>query len=97
MRSEYIRSTHPAEPPVPKLRLLGTSWYRRGVGYWVRRASLTVEYLLLLGLVGLFARSVIDAAATGMTGTGRLVVLALIGTVILGSYVQPVRASLRRR
>ena len=97
MRSEYIRSTHPAGPPVPKLRLLGTSWYGRGVGYWLRRVSLTVEYLLLLGLVGLFARSVTDAAATGMTGTGRLVVLALIGTVILGSYVPPVRASLRRR
>ena len=97
MRSEYIRSTHPAGPPVPKLRLLGTSWYRRGVGYWARRGWLTLVYLLLLGLIGFIVGDVVYGAATDAHGVARVVALVLLFGVIVGSHIYAVRASMRRR
>lgn len=96
MRSEYIRSTQPAGPPTPKLRLLGTTWYRRGPSYWARRAWLTFAYLVLLALVALFVGALVAAVVSGMAGVGRIIVLALIVAVVVASYVQAIRARRRR-
>src|ERR1700676_2086780 len=45
---------------VERLPFLGTTWYERGAGYWVRRAGYTLFWVLLLTLEttilgGLFA------------------------------------------
>ncbi|CCB76155.1 membrane protein of unknown function [Streptantibioticus cattleyicolor NRRL 8057 = DSM 46488] len=34
------------DPPVPRLPVVGTTWYRRGVRYWLRRASIALFILL---------------------------------------------------
>ncbi|QNP69841.1 hypothetical protein IAG44_10545 [Streptomyces roseirectus] len=35
-------------PAIPSLPRLGTTWYRRGVPYWLRRAGLTLFFLLFM-------------------------------------------------
>jgi hypothetical protein len=37
---------------IEPVKLLGTSWYRRGPGYWARRFGLSVTYLLLAAGAG---------------------------------------------
>jgi hypothetical protein len=37
---------------IEKLAGLGTTWYERGFGYWVRRVVLVLVWLLVLALVG---------------------------------------------
>lgn len=97
MRSEYIRNTRPAGPPIPKIRLLGTSWYRRGVGYWARRAGLSLLYLLLLAMVLLVVGAVVSAIVSATTGWTRVAILAAVALVVLASYVHAVRALVLRR
>jgi hypothetical protein len=97
VRSEYIRSTRPAGPPIPKIRLLGTSWYRRRVGYWARRAGLTCVYLLLLGLVGFIVGDLIYGAVTEAHGIARVVALVVLVGITIASYVHAIQGSVRRR
>ena len=86
MRSEYIRSTHPAGPPVPKIRILGTSWYRRGVSYFVRRAGVSLVKQIILALFALFVGASVDAIATSLQGA-RVLLLALAGATVVASVI----------
>lgn len=43
--------------PVPSLPGLGTTWYRRGTRYWLRRAWTTVVMLLAVGMLCFMALS----------------------------------------
>lgn len=87
----------PLDPPVPTLRLLGTSWYRRGVEYWVRRVWLLGVYLALLGGVLIVTGAIVWGVSTSFTGSSRIVLLALVAIAILASFISPVRSSRRRR
>ncbi|MBC7724910.1 MAG: hypothetical protein H7146_09210 [Burkholderiaceae bacterium] len=95
MRSEYIRSTHPVGPPVPKLPLLGTTWYRRGVGYWLRRAGVVLFVLLILAIFGLYVGAVFDAIATSLHGAARVVLLGLATGTVIASVIAAVRQQRR--
>ncbi|GAA2469805.1 hypothetical protein ACFPFX_12255 [Streptomyces mauvecolor] len=70
-----------------KLPLLGTSWYRRGVGYWLRRVRLVVFQLVFGGLFALLSVAIWQGIESGLpTGWHRAVdvvmgVLGLIGFV----------------
>ena len=82
---------------MPTLRLLGTSWHRRGVEYWVRRVWLLGVYLALLGGVLLLTGAIVWGVSTSSTGALRIVLLALVAVAILASFISPVRSSRRRR
>lgn len=93
MRSEYIRSTAAAGPPIP---ILGTSWYRRGASYWARRAAVSLVMLLILALFAVAVGAIIEAIATSLEGTVRVVVLAAAGATVVASVIAAARRSEER-
>ena len=95
MRSEYIRATHPLGPPIPKIPLLGTTWYRRGVGYWLRRAGVVLIVLLIVAIFGLYVGAVFDAIATSLHGAARVVLLGLATGTVIASVIAAVRQQRR--
>ncbi|MEC3952907.1 hypothetical protein VMT65_07690 [Nocardia sp. CDC153] len=54
------------QPPIPFIPLFGQSWYERGLGYWTKRAliSIALGLLLLLSIVFIWAvvATIIDKA-----------------------------------
>ena len=95
MRSEYILRTHPTGPPVPKLRLLGTSWYRRGARYWVRRAGISFGMTFFAAFLVFMLVAFIEGIDQSMDGIAKVVVLGAGGAAILWSICSVVIA-LRR-
>lgn len=77
---------------IPTVRLLGTSWYRRGPGYWFRRVALTLVYLLVFALSAVFAGIAIDVIATQAKSWLRIVLLAVAIVGIAWSFVTGFRA-----
>jgi hypothetical protein len=69
---------------VEPVKLLGTTWYLRGPGYWVRRIALSFVYLLVavggLALTGLVMRAVWDDSTTPMVPKVGLTVIAAVAT-----------------
>lgn len=57
---------------VEKLQLLGTTWYERGPGYWIRRAWLFLLMALVVTLtsllIGGFMVGIKDSSKAGFTG-----------------------------
>ena len=91
MRSEYIRATHPAGPPIPEIPILGTSWYRRGVSYFVRRAGVSLVMLIILSLFALFVGAIVDGIVTSLQGAARVLLLALAGATVVASVIAAAR------
>lgn len=81
---------HHVEP----VKLLGTTWYRRGPGYWVRRVMLSLVYLLLAaggGALGfLLVRAFWVDPTAPLAGRIGVTVVGVVATV--WSAVATVRA-----
>ncbi|KOG86925.1 hypothetical protein [Streptomyces varsoviensis] len=60
-----------AVAPAP-LPFLGTSWYRRGLGYWTRRAAMVGGLLLGLLLLGAVMTAVYRGIVAGLPPAPRL-------------------------
>lgn len=97
MRSEHIRPTRAAGPPIPKIRLLGRSWYRRGPGYWARRAGLTFVYLVSASFAVLIGVGLVTAILSHAHGVARVIVTIVIVGIVAASYTHAILASTRRR
>lgn len=56
------------QPPIPSIPLFGQSWYERGLGYWTKRAliSIVLGLLLLLSMVLIWAvvATIVDKASS---------------------------------
>ena len=96
MRSEYLRSAHPAGPPVPKLRLLGTSWYRRGLGYWLRRTGLATGMTVITALMVFLLVGFVGGLASTTTGWGAVAVVVVASAAATWSTYSVFRSTLRR-
>ncbi|MEU9099366.1 hypothetical protein [Streptomyces sp. NPDC048361] len=69
-----------------KIPLLGTSWYRRGVGYWFRRVAAVGLQIVLASLFGLIPVAMWRGVESGLpTGWHRAVNIAMgvLGLVFL--------------
>lgn len=74
------------EVEIKPVRLLGTTWRKRGVRYWARRSALLVFWSALLALtVGIIA-TLFSRAATGTTGVGRIALLTVMALAVAGSF-----------
>ena len=79
-------STETQSAPVP-VRFLGTTWRRRGVRYWLRRASLLILWTLVFALSVWGVSILFSVVATTAAGTARIVVLTLMSLAVIGSFV----------
>lgn len=79
---------------VESLPFLGRSWYRRGPGYWARRALYSVVCLLVLGLFTFISWSLVQAIATDneIPWWVKVLVLAVIAAAIAYSVIRAWRA-----
>lgn len=55
------RDQLPAGVEIPRVPILGTTWYERGASYWARRAGMTLLFLVFLAawtaMIGAFVRA----------------------------------------
>lgn len=71
---------------IKPVRLLGTTWHKRGVRYWARRTTLLFFWSALLALtVGIIA-TLFSSAATETSGGGRIVLLLVMSLAVAGSF-----------
>jgi hypothetical protein len=79
---------------IEPVKLLGTSWYRRGVGYWVRRAALALVYLLVAAGSGAMSGLIVWAIwiQPGLPLAGKVVIAVVIAGVAVGTGVVTVRS-----
>lgn len=73
-------------PPVPKIKLLGTTWYRRRWPYWARRTGLAAAYLVFFMIVGIGVAAVVSVIVTDAKGIWLGVFLSLAVTAVLWSF-----------
>ncbi|MFD9823529.1 hypothetical protein [Streptomyces violascens] len=71
-----------------KLPLLGTSWYRRGVGYWLRRIWLALYQLVFGGLFVLLSVAVWQGIESGLPAGWHRAVDVAMGGVSLAFLVR---------
>ncbi|GAM45816.1 hypothetical protein NSK11_contig00024-0006 [Nocardia seriolae] len=92
-----MESTVITQPDIPKVPLLGRSWYVRGVGYWLRR----VRFLFVFLLVGVFpvwiSAIVVSMIVENTRSWGRIVLLTLIALGFGWSLVMGFRSVLQQR
>lgn len=74
---------------IESVKLLGTSWYRRGIGYWARRAALALVYLLVAAGSGAMSGLIVWAIwiQPGLSLAGKVVIAIVIGAVVAGTGV----------
>jgi cation transporter-like permease len=52
---------HPPARYIEPISLLGTTWYERGWGYWLRRVGLSLAYLLFTAVCGVLTGLIVHA------------------------------------
>lgn len=79
------RASLPHDVTILRLQLLGTSWYKRGVLYWARRAGISAMLLLVLVAYLAMIGGVLQAISKPGTGTYWLLVVAeIVFTLVSG-------------
>ncbi len=71
--------------PVEPVRFLGTTWVDQGPSYWLRRAAMSLVYLLLFTIasgmsVGFYIGLVQGAPTAVRTAVGAAILLVILGT-----------------
>jgi hypothetical protein len=91
------------DPEIASLPFLGTTWYRRGPSYWVRRALLTLFWLGLIALDVVVIRFVLLPALSRNEAEAFLLVVVVVGVASFvwlwrrSSSTQPEHPSPRRK
>jgi hypothetical protein len=92
--SDATRRVSRTGPPVPRIPVLGTTWYRRGPGYWIRRAGASAAVFVMLAAFGVYVGGVYAAIATTSGSTRAILTIVATSSVVL-SFVMAVRAQRR--
>ncbi|GAB2935894.1 hypothetical protein GCM10027047_35740 [Rhodococcus aerolatus] len=80
---------HHGEPP--SIPLLGTTWYRRGAAYRVRRVLITVGFTLLAAFAVFVAVAVVTGVLEAAGPTARVVVVVVLVLGVSASLVSAYR------
>ncbi|KAA0021155.1 hypothetical protein [Antrihabitans cavernicola] len=86
-----------AGPPMPSIPVLGTTWYRRGFSYWVRRAGVSLFAVAWFALFVFFITEFLDGFTSEMGARGRAITLTLAGCAIAWSFFTAIRAQIRQK
>ncbi|MFR9794761.1 hypothetical protein ACL02U_02505 [Streptomyces sp. MS06] len=76
-----------ADAEIPALPGLGTSWYRRGFGYWLRRTATGLLWLVLFAALYAATLAMFTGFFDGLSGTGRTLVNAALGVASCAGLV----------
>lgn len=78
-------SSKPVHPA--KLPIVGTSWYRRGVVYWLRRVAYSSFALLFATMMFGILLGAFGSSVQGLSGVWPLVLWIAMGALCIGSAV----------
>ena len=92
--SDATRHLSSTGPPVPRIPVLGVTWYRRGPAYWIRRAGVSTAVFVMLAAFGVYVGGVYAAIATA-SGSTRVILTIIATSSVVLSFVMAVRAQRR--
>ena len=84
-------------PPIPEIPILGTTWYRRGVAYWLRRAGISLFAIAMFALFVFFITAVLDGFTSEMGTQGRIITYVIAGCAVAWSFYTAIRAQIRQK
>ena len=80
------RDELPTGITVRSIPILGTTWYERGVAYWLRRAGMAALFAIADGLVVVIILAFADAAGNGRMDGGFWAVIATQIVLMVAGY-----------
>lgn len=85
---------HPPARSIEPIRLLGTTWYERGLRYWLRRMGLSLAYLLFTAVCGALTGLIVHAFWTQPKAplAMKWVLTLIVAAVVLASATVTARA-----